>query len=125
MRRIRWKSKYLTGEPKSDDRNKRLVAILHELYESLRAKEHCQDMEELYGDLAELTERRLSSRELAASGAASDDAVGRLIRSGLPLEALDTPACRHCDLCDLTETRVTNWLAHDQAVSPPTEAAAA
>ncbi len=71
MRRIRWKSKYLTGEPKSDDRNKRLVAILHELYESLRAKEHCQDMEELYGELAELTERRLSSREVASSGAAS------------------------------------------------------
>ncbi len=123
MRRIRWKPKYLTGELSADERNKSLVAILNGLYEELRAKEHCQDMEELYGELAQLTDKRLASREAAA--AAADDTVRNLLRTSLPLEALGSPACRECDLCDVTEEQLTGWLRQNKEMRRPGEAVAA
>ena len=125
MRRVRWKSKYLTGDRRADERNKRLVTILRELEGALRAKEHCQDMEDLYGALVEVTGNRLSGAAAGTSGVGSDDAVRDLIRSSLPLEALHTPACRDCDLCELTEERVTAWLELAKVSRQPDEAAAA
>jgi len=119
VRRVRWKSKYLTGDRRADERNKRLVAILHELDEELRSKEHCQDMEELYGALAEVTGKRLSGAEGAPSGVGSDDAVRDLIRASLPLAALQTPACRDCDICDLTDEKVTAWLQQGKISRQP------
>jgi len=124
VRRVRWKSKYLTGDRRADERNKRLVAILGELDEALRGKEHCQDMEELYAALAEVTGKRLSSA-VAPSGAGSDDAVRDLIRSSLPLAALHTPACRDCDICDLTDERVTAWLEQAGVSRQPEQVEAA
>jgi len=121
VRRVRWKSKYLTGDRRADERNKRLVAILNELDEALRGQEHCQDMEELYGVLAEMTAKRLSNAEVTPSGAGSDDAVRDLIRSSLPLEARQTPACRDCDICDLTDEKVTAWLEPGRVSRQPEE----
>ena len=51
MRRVRWKKGYATGNRHLDERNKALVGIIQEIDGALRAKEHCQDMEDLQATL--------------------------------------------------------------------------
>ncbi len=113
MRRVRWKSKYATGNHHVDERNKSLVAILLEIDGALKAKEHCQDMEDLQATLTDMAGVRLAQGESAGDGRGSDEAIRDLLQDSLPLTALNTPACRHCEVCDLTEERIGGWLAQE------------
>ena len=117
MRRVRWKKGYATGNRHLDERNKALVGIIQEIDGALRAKEHCQDMEDLQATLTDMTGERLAQGESAGYGRGSDEAIRALLHDSLPLAALDTPACRHCEVCDLTEERLDGWLSHDATLA--------
>ena len=111
MRRVRWKSKYTTGNRYLDERNKSLVGILQEIDGALKAKEHCQDMEELQAALTDRAGVRLTQGESVDDSRGSDEAIRDLLHDSLPLAALNTPACRRCEVCDMTEERIDGWLA--------------
>lgn len=111
MRHIRWKNKYLTGDPASDERNRSLVALVSDLGHELGRKEHCQDMNELYAELVQITARRLETMaDEPAAATESDAKLGEMLRNGFPLAARSTPACKECGLCDLMEERMRDWL---------------
>ena len=110
MRRVRWKSKYATGDRRLDEHHKALVGVLLEIDAELRAKEHCQDMEDLYGELTDMAGERLLDGISFQQSHGSDKAIRGLITDSLPLAALDTPACRDCSICDLTGERIREWL---------------
>ena len=110
MRRVRWKSKFATGNRPLDEHHKALVSILQEIDAALRAREHCQDMVDLYAMLTDLSAERLAKGESFEHGPGSDTAFQGLLDDSLPLDALNTPACRDCDICELTEERIRVWL---------------
>jgi hypothetical protein len=113
MRRLRWKKRYLTGDERVDARNRLLVDVLSETDAELRSTEHCQDMDDLYVDLVNIAERRLTTAgESENPGPGSDPRLHELLETSLPLEALDTPACRDCDACEHLGDRLTRWLGH-------------
>ena len=112
MRAIRWNKRYLTGDSILDERNKALVALLTELRDELNRKEHCQDIIEFTSRLADLTKQRLSNLSENSGGLAeSDAAIQNLLKSGFPLAAQSTQACRECGLCDLVADRIAKWLS--------------
>ena len=125
MRRVRWKSKYATGNHHVDERNKSLVAILLEIDGALKAKEHCQDMAELQAALTDMTGVRLAQGESVDDSRGSDEAIRDLLHDSLPLAALNTPACRHCEVCDLTEERMGGWLAQGAGLASAAQGPAA
>ena len=110
MRRLRWKSKYATGNRRVDAHHKALVDVLLGIDAELRAKEHCQDMEDLYGELTQMAVDRLAHGGSSGAISSSDGAFRAVLNTSLPLAALDTPACRDCSICDLTEERLGEWL---------------
>lgn len=113
MKRVRWKSRFRTGEAETDARNQALVQLLEAFAAELTRKDHCQDMNEVYDDLATLAQSQLDSdpSALARDGAPGYAAVQALLKTRFPLAALSTPACKDCGLCDLLEDRVRGWLA--------------
>ncbi len=121
MRRVRWKSRYATGNHHLDERNKSLVGILLGIDGALKAKEHCQDMEDLQTTLTDMTGVRLAQGESAGDSRSSDEAIRDLLQDSLPLTALNTPACRHCEVCDLTEERIGGWLAQGAGLASAAE----
>ena len=118
MRRLRWKSKFATGNRRLDDHNKALVGVLLEIDAALRAKEHCQDMEDLYATLTDVSGERLAQGASFARCRASDTAIRELLNDNLPLAALNTPACRDCDICELTGERLSEWLDRGAELGP-------
>jgi len=77
----------------------------------LQTTEHCQDMNDFYDDLVELTEQRL---DLAGQDewveAGSDARFQSFLDERMPLPARDGPACKDCGLCELLEEQVSGWL---------------
>ena len=124
MRHLRWKRSHLTGSPGLDARNQGLVRLLGETAEAMRAKEHCQDMNDLYGHLTDVVERRLAGGPDVASGDAETPGSDAHLRSLLdirwPLPAKDTPACRDCGICDELKERLESWTAHAPALEGET-----
>ncbi len=110
MRHLRWKRKYVTGNTRIDRRNKVLAHLLHTVDQEMRTKEHCQDMEELYQTLVKVAEERFSKGEAYVDSEGSDEAIRDLVRTSLPLNARDTPACRDCGICDLFQEGIMDWL---------------
>lgn len=115
MRPLRWKTKYLTGISEIDQHNRALTDILNELAKESSHLEHCQDMNELYSNLVERVETRLSQKTLSAADipvamTLHDAEIRQLLLTNLPLPAKDTSACRHCGLCDRLEQQVVEWL---------------
>lgn len=119
MRHLRWKRSHLTGSPPLDARNQGLVRLLGETADAMRAKERCQDMNDLYADLVDVVERRLvGGAEVAFGGAetpGSDAYLRSLLDSRWPLPAKDTPACRSCGICEDLKKRLASWTAHAPA----------
>lgn len=112
MRRLRRSSRNpSTGDPAVDGRHRALVGILGEMATELQTTEHCQDMNDFYDDLVELTEQRLDS---AARGewveAESDARLRVFLDERMPLPARDGPACKDCELCEVLEDQVHDWL---------------
>jgi hypothetical protein len=103
MRRLRWKRQYQTGDPWTDARHLALAELLGTTADELAAKEHCADMDDLYGDLLD------AASEMLTDAAAQRSGIVALVASRLPLAARNTPACKDCGLCDLLEQRVAVW----------------
>jgi hypothetical protein len=112
MKRVRWKSRYASGDPAVDARNRQLVGLLETFGGELARKEHCQDMTELYADLAELAQGHLDAApaELGRGDGHGFAQVRDVLRGRFPLAALSTPACKACGLCDLLEGQIRGWL---------------
>jgi len=94
-----------------DGRHKALVGILGEMATALQTTEHCQDMNDFYDDLVEFAEQRL---DRAAQGewveAESDSRFRGFLAERMPLPARDGPACKDCELCEVLEDQVHDWL---------------
>ena len=121
MKRIRWKSQYTTGAPAVDERNRALVDLLDAFRGELARKEHCQDMNELYGDLSTLTQGQLEQDPagLGQDGGGGYVAVRDVLRTRFPLAALSTPACKECGLCNELEGRIRGWLGEPSEKRDP------
>jgi hypothetical protein len=119
MRRLRRSSRHpTTGDTVIDGRNHALVTIVNDMATELQSTEHCQDMNEFYDDLVELTEQRLDAAKQGSLDAqASDARIQAFLEERMPLPALDGPACRDCGLCGLLEEQVGAWLG-TEVVSP-------
>ena len=117
MKRVRWKGRYASGDPAVDDRNRQLVGLLESFGGELARKEHCQDMNELYADLAGLAQRHLEQTpaDLGREDGHGYAEVRDLLRRRFPLAALSTPACKECGLCDLMEGQIRGWLGEPPA----------
>jgi hypothetical protein len=112
MHRIRWKTKYATGDPFVDRLHRELVDLVGELAAELDREEHCQDMNDLLTDLVEATRAHLEGRtEGSNAGTGQLPAIFRLLAEGFPLATRSTPACRDCGLCDRVQQRLRAWLA--------------
>ena len=112
MRRLRRSSRNpSTGDPAIDGRHKALVGILGEMAAELQTTEHCQDMNDFYDDLVELTEQRLDSAARDEWVEVDSDARFRdFLAERMPLPARDGPACKDCELCEVLDDRVHDWL---------------
>nr|MBS0019454.1 hypothetical protein [Gammaproteobacteria bacterium] len=118
MRRLRWKRNYLTGIAWIDKGNEALVRVLAELASELQAKEHCQDMEDLYGMLVDRVQGRLVRTGSVGEQRSFDQELKSLLETQLPLPARDTAACRDCGICESTQERLMQWLEQSENAVP-------
>lgn len=78
----------------------------------LASKEHCQDMNDVFDRLADLTQQRLKGLASGSPAEAENTAeIHRVLTERFPLAAISTPACRDCGLCDSMERKVRAWLS--------------
>ena len=115
MRLIRWKSRYSTGIQELDARIRSLVDVLNETALEANKVEHCQDLNDFFEQIVQLTEDMLKKCREAQGDVVETfekyqaDLDG-LLESGLPLAARGTPACNDCCMCSLLESRAKTWL---------------
>lgn len=115
MRPLRWKSKYRTGMSAIDNRNRILVDTLNAVAAEANRVEHCQDLNDFFSKIANLTESLLIKlRESAVDTGGQvklfENELHKLLESELPLLARGTPACTDCCMCSLLEKRTKAWL---------------
>ena len=118
VRLIRWKSRYSTGIQGLDARIRALVELLNETAAEANKVEHCQDLNDFFEQIFELTEDMLI--KLGETQGDVDEmfltyqaGLDRLLESGLPLSARGTPACNDCCMCSLLEKRIKAWLGYE------------
>ena len=115
MRPLRWKSSYLTRISEIDMRIRALVDFLNETAVEANRVEHCQDLEDFFGQISDLTEDMLG-KPGKTPGAVVETLenyqaeLDHMLESGLPLAARGTPACNDCCMCSLLESRAKDWL---------------
>lgn len=115
MRLIRWKSRYLNGIQELDARIRALVDLLNGTAVEANNVEHCQDLNDFFEQIFELTEDGLvklgeTQGDLDETFQEYQAELDDLLQSGLPLAARGTPACNDCCMCSLLERRVKTWL---------------
>lgn len=115
VRLIRWKSKYSTGIQELDARIRSLVDLLNETALEANKVEHCQDLNDFFERILELTEDVLitlgeTQADLNVTLQTYQAELDELLESGLPLSARGTPACNDCCMCSLLERRAKAWL---------------
>ncbi len=116
MRRIRWKTKYATGEPLVDRLHRDLVHLVGALVGELEQREHCQELNELVLELTERAQGRLErAGGVGETGPTDWSDLRQLLAVGFPLATRSSPACRDCGLCDRVKDQVEAWLANAQA----------
>jgi hypothetical protein len=118
VRLIRWKSRYSTAIQALDDRIRSLVDLLNETALEANKVEHCQDLNDFFAQIFELTENVLI--KLGETQGDVDETfqeyqveLAELLESELPLSARGTPACNDCCMCSLLEGRVKTWLGSE------------
>ena len=117
MRRLRRSSRRLiSGDPAIDARNQALVTMVTDMAAELQSTEHCQDMNEFYDDVVELTEQRLEAAQQGELDVSESDAgMQAFLDERMPLPARDGPACRDCGLCERLEEQIGAWLGTEVA----------
>lgn len=116
MRPIRWKKKYLTGTASIDARQQQMVGLLNSIVVEGEHTEHCEDLNQLYAQLAARTESLLideteSPDNLEQQLHEYEHDVDEILATELPLPAKQGAACRHCGVCDVLEKDLKQWLA--------------
>lgn len=117
MRRLRRSSRRLiSGDPAIDARNQALVTMVTDMAAELQSTEHCQDMNEFYDDVVELTEQRIEAAQQGELDVSESDAgMQAFLDERMPLPARDGPACRDCGLCERLEEQIGAWLGTEVA----------
>lgn len=115
MRLIRWKSRFSTGIQELDDRIRSLVGLLNETASEANKVEHCQDLNDFFEQIFELTGSMLiklgeTQGDLNETLQTYQAELDALLEAGLPLSARGTPACNDCCMCSLLERRIKGWL---------------
>lgn len=115
MRLIRWKSRFSTGIQELDDRIRSLVGLLNETASEANKVEHCQDLNDFFEKIFELTGSMLiklgeTQGDLNETLQTYQAELDALLEAGLPLSARGTPACNDCCMCSLLERRIKGWL---------------
>lgn len=107
MRPLRWKSRYQTGNPETDRRNRKFIDCLNSLINAAGKREHCQEMEELIDRFRAQVEQFLNNHP-----ANSDLGIefGRQLINNLPLSSYGNTSCRKCGLCDLAQQKIVEHL---------------
>jgi hypothetical protein len=108
MRKLRWKSRYQSGDAASDAHRRQLVELLNTFVDDAHTVEHCQDLTELFERIASATETSLTENTDTAT---LEGELQRLLKDGLPLPARGTPACTECCMCSAIEKRLSEWMA--------------
>jgi len=107
MRPLRWKSRYQTGDPEVDRRNRAFVNCLNNLIQAAAQREHCQEMDDFLARFTAEAEQSLrdrpSDRDLATE-------FGQRLLASLPLDTYAGSACRRCGLCDLARQEAAEQL---------------
>jgi DNA-binding transcriptional regulator YbjK len=121
MRYLRWKRNYFSGFIALDRPKQSLYEELQELQQEMEHKEHCQDMDDLMQELKQEARNLFEAKAASCSQAEAlmtehSAMIEHTLTRHLPLTALDTPACRDCDVCAHTDLRMHEWLM--QARSP-------
>ncbi len=122
MRHLRWKRNFVSGHSCLDRPKQTLYEDLHKLQTEMEHREHCQDMEDLMGDLnaqaRKLFELKAGSCEQAVRVINEQaTAIAQTLAQQLPLQALDTPACHDCSICDHTGELIGEWLEQNESES--------
>ncbi len=115
MRHLRWKRKYLSGFSALDRPKQTLYEDLQNLQREMEHKEHCQDMEDLMGELnvqaKSLLEVKVGSpQEIDTAVSGHTASINQTLDQQLPLAALDTPACHDCGICEHADQRIHEWI---------------
>jgi len=115
VRLIRWKSRFSTGIQELDDRIRSLVGLLNETASEANKVEHCQDLNDFFEQIFELTGSMLiklgeTQGDLNETLQTYQAELDALLEAGLPLSARGTPACNDCCMCSLLERRIKGWL---------------
>jgi hypothetical protein len=97
MKRLRWKSRYNSGNDTQDQENKQLTQCLNDFVDASNSKEHCNDMDEVLSRLVELADRSLTQKQRRADIA---EDLRDTLSDTLPLAAYLSPACRRCGICE-------------------------
>lgn len=103
MRPLRWKSRYQTGDPETDRRNRAFVGCLNTLIQASGQREHCREMEEFIEGFAAEADRILLQRHTGSDLGAD---FGRRLIATLPLGPYGGTSCRRCGLCELAEQKI-------------------
>lgn len=119
MRPVRWKKKYLTGTTSIDVRQQQMVGLLNSIVVEGEHTEHCEDLNQLYAQLAARTESLLvheaeSPNDLEQQLHEYEHDVKEILAVELPLPAKQGAACRHCGVCDVLEKDLKQWLAESE-----------
>ncbi len=104
MKRLRWKSRYLSGNHSQDQENKQLTHCLNAFVDASRSREHCGDMEEVLSRLMEKADDSLSRKQ---PGRAIAEDFRETLHDKLPLAAYLSPACRRCGMCEAVAEHAT------------------
>ena len=108
VKRLRWKRRYQTGDIRRDTENKQLTQCLNNFVEASRAREHCQDMEEVIGGLVHDADQALRHQRPRNEIAAG---LRHALRDALPLASYQTAACKRCGICELIKAEGGEQLA--------------
>jgi hypothetical protein len=107
VRPLRWKSRYQTGDPEADRRNRAFVDCLNGLITAAGQREHCREMEDFIYQFSAEVEQLLQAHPAHCDLSA---AFGRRLRDSLPLSPYGSTACRQYGLCDLAQQEIAEHL---------------
>jgi len=107
MKTLRWKNRYLTGQPQADQERRALVECLNGFVQAAKKKEHCQELDSfMEGTLIQL-EQELSKDSVNADLVTS---IRSQLLASFPLQTHSSTACKQCGVCDLAEKRVSEHI---------------
>ncbi|CAK0755294.1 conserved hypothetical protein [Gammaproteobacteria bacterium] len=107
MKTLRWKNRYLTGQPQADQERRAFVECLNGFVQAAKQKEHCQELDGFMEDMLTHLEQELSKNPADADLVTN---IRKQLLTAFPLQTRSSTACRQCGVCDLAEKRVSEHI---------------